>query len=68
MPEILSDNGHSVDRLDSLKRIAFSVVKPLYCSLFHQLFSYLYLNFGSERIAAVRQGCRWLAGPTFNCG
>jgi hypothetical protein len=36
--------------------IAFSIVEPLNCSLFHLLFPVFTLNFGFERIAAVRRG------------
>src|ERR1700737_3091500 len=42
--------------------IAFGVVKPLYCSLFHLIFLFPF-EFRLRRVAAGEKGCRWLAEP-----
>ena len=58
---------HVVARLAVDKAEAFGVVKPFHCSLFHCVTCF-YFEFLLRRIAADDKGCRWLAGPTFNCG
>jgi hypothetical protein len=56
-----------VTRLAADEAEAFGVVKPFHCSLFHCVTCF-YFEFLLRRIAAGDKGCRWLAGPTFNCG
>src|SRR5437868_12267653 len=56
-----------VARLAADETEAFGVVKPFHCSLFHCVTCF-YFEFLLRRIAAGDKGCRWLAGPTFNCG
>ena len=55
-----------VARLAADEAEAFGVVKPFHCSLFHCVTCF-YFEFLLRRIAAGDKGCRWLAGPTFNC-
>ena len=47
--------------------VAFGIVKPLYCSLFHFEFLFPLLNC-AEKNRSGEKGCRWLAVPIFNCG
>src|SRR5436309_3694355 len=56
-----------VARLAADEAEAFGVVKPFHCSLFHCVTCF-YFGFLLRRIAAGDKGCRWLAGPTLNCG
>src|ERR1700737_1495541 len=53
-----------LSRFAADKAVAFGVVKPLYCSLFHLMFLFPLLNC-AEKNRSGEKGCRCLGGTDF---